>query len=257
MSDAPADATSDDAFAAGVAALSAGRATDAIALFESLADEGVVDPVASYDRGLAYALRVRIDAEVPGDLGRAAHGFEEARDLATDAELAAQATRALAVVRAEVARRRAVAGDPVEVEQSPPLALALARAIPEQGWAMTSIAMSCALAAAILVRTGATARRARVGASLAIALTAILLALSATGAALLRHDRLEGREAVIVVAAARAADANGLARQGLSPLPEGARVTVVESQGALTHIRWGAIDGWLPSSSLRPLVKAQ
>ena len=44
----------------------------------------VVDAAASYDRGLAYAMRVRIGAEVPGDLGRAAQGFEEARELSRE-----------------------------------------------------------------------------------------------------------------------------------------------------------------------------
>ena len=256
MSDPVQGPTPDEDFAAGVAALGEGRATDAIALFEAVADTGVVDASASYDRGLAYALRVRIDAEVPGDLGRAAHGFEEARDLAADASLAAEATHALAIVRAEVARRRARAGDPVEVEQSPPLALALSRSIPEQGWTMTAIAMSIALGVSILVRAGAKARRARVGASLAIALSALSLCVAAAAAAVLRHDRLEHREAVVVAPAARPADASGLARQGVSPLPEGARVDVVEAAGALTRVRWGAVDGWVPTSALRPLAKA-
>src|SRR5579864_4158247 len=59
--------TSDDPnalFGAATAALGEGRATEAIADLEALADRGVVDPVASYDRGLAYAMRVRIGAEV-------------------------------------------------------------------------------------------------------------------------------------------------------------------------------------------------
>jgi hypothetical protein len=120
---------------------------------------------------------------------------------------------------------------------------------------MTAVAMSCALGVAILVRTGARARRARVGASLAIALTALLLCIAAAATAVLRHDRFDHHEAVVVAAAARPADASGLARQGVSPLPEGARVEVVEGNGALTRVRWGAIDGWIPTSALRPLAK--
>lgn len=246
----------DEAFAAGVGALAEGRAADAIASFETVADSGLVDASASYDRGLAYALRVRIGAEVPGDLGRAAHGFEEARDLATDQELAGQATQALAVVRAEVARRRARSGDPVEVEQSPPLALALSRALPEQAWAGLALAMSCVLGLAILVRVGARARRVRVGASLALALAALMLGLALAATAVCRHDRLERHEAVVVAVAARLAEPTGLARQGVAPLPEGARVEIVEGKGALTHVRWGAMDGWIPASALRPLAKA-
>ncbi|MDF2694931.1 MAG: hypothetical protein K0S65_3314, partial [Labilithrix sp.] len=57
-------------------ALAAGRPGEAIAKFEALADRGVVDAVVSFDRGLAYAARVRAGGEQPGDLGRAAHGFE-------------------------------------------------------------------------------------------------------------------------------------------------------------------------------------
>lgn len=245
-----------EAFAAGVGALAEGRAQDAIASFETVADSGLVDASASYDRGLAYALRVRIGAEVPGDLGRAAHGFEEARDLATDQELAGHATQALAVVRAEVARRRARSGDPVEVEQSPPLGLALARALPEQGWAALALAMSCALGVAVLVRAGARARRVRVGASLASGVGALVLGLALAGTAVLRHDRLERREGVVVAAAARLAEPTGLVRQGVAPLPEGARVDILEGRGALTRVRWGKVEGWVPASSLRPLAKA-
>ncbi len=43
-----------------VAALRGGHPAEAIADFESLADRGVVDANMSYDRGLAYAERVRV-----------------------------------------------------------------------------------------------------------------------------------------------------------------------------------------------------
>ena len=52
-----------------------GKAIDDL---EHLADRGFVHPDASYDRGVAYVMRVRGGAERPGDLGRAAAGFEEA-----------------------------------------------------------------------------------------------------------------------------------------------------------------------------------
>jgi hypothetical protein len=68
-------------FASGTQALAEGRPGDAIANFEALADRGVTDPAASFDRGLAYANRIRVGAEQPGDLGRAALGFAEAREL--------------------------------------------------------------------------------------------------------------------------------------------------------------------------------
>ena len=59
----PASAQDDPAvlFASAVAALHEGRAGDGVADLEALADRGVVDPVASYDRGLAYAIRGRVN----------------------------------------------------------------------------------------------------------------------------------------------------------------------------------------------------
>ena len=94
-------------FALGIKALHDGRAGDAINAFEAFADQGGVDATASYDRGLAYAMRVHIGAEKPGDLGRAAQGFEEARGLSHDRRAVDDASRALDAVRSEVARRAA------------------------------------------------------------------------------------------------------------------------------------------------------
>ena len=128
----------DGLFASGVSALNDGRPGDAIAALEALADRGVVDPVASYDRGLAYVRGAcRIGAEVPGDLGRAAHGFEEARDLTHDGKLADDANKALTVVRSEVARRRVRAGQPVEVDPGRSLSRALAGLLSEGTWGVS------------------------------------------------------------------------------------------------------------------------
>ena len=68
-------------FTAGLQALDDGRPGDAIADFEALGDRGVVDPVVSFNRALAYAARVRGGNALPGDLGRTALGLEEARAL--------------------------------------------------------------------------------------------------------------------------------------------------------------------------------
>src|SRR5206468_2792148 len=91
-------------FKRGAAALGKGEYGAAIDAFESLADQGFEHPDASYDRGLAYVMRVHARAERPGDLGRAAAAFEETlllRPADRDADLA------LDRVRAEVTRRRA------------------------------------------------------------------------------------------------------------------------------------------------------
>jgi len=92
-----AEGNEEDMFGKATDALAGGKPGDAIALFEALADRGVVDENVSFDRGLAYAARVRIGAEQPGDLGRAAHGFEEARALTTDKALERDAFSALAI----------------------------------------------------------------------------------------------------------------------------------------------------------------
>jgi hypothetical protein len=245
----------DDAlFARGVGALVAERPKEAIDAFEALADRGVLDAAVSYDRGLAYAHRARI-AEVPGDLGRAAHGFEEARDLTRTDLLAKDATRALAAIRSEVARRRTHAGEPVEVEQHPSLGESVARLLPDDTWAVLALIASIAFALALTVRRTSQARRARIGATITAAIAGAAAALLVACAWFARSDRLGREEAVLVAPAARPADARHIALASESPLPEGARVRVIGSDGEYTHIRWGALDAWLPSNTLRALPR--
>jgi hypothetical protein len=249
-------ALTEPTFADGTAALEAGRASDAIMAFESLADRGLVDPSASFDRGLAYALRVRLGAEQPGDLGRAAHGFEEARDLAADSATKEASSRALTIIRGEVARRRARSGEPVEVEQSPPPHVAVARSLAEDTWAGLAIAMSCAFAIALVVRVRTDLRRVKIGAAIAIALSVVVLAASSWATLIRRSERMSLEEAVVVTRSARPADGSGLALQGGTPLPEGARVQILEQNQGLVRIRWGSVNAWLPASTLRNLAKA-
>jgi hypothetical protein len=238
------------------AALNEGRASDAIASLESLADRGVVDAVASYDRGLAYAMRVRIGAEVPGDLGRAAHGFEEARDLSTEPGLRDDAARGLGVVRGEIARRRLRMGDPVEVDPGRSLSRALAGLLPEAAWSAMAVAFSAALAAGLFALWLVRHHRSRIagGVVAAVAGPLLLLAVGMTLAA--RHDRLDLREAVVVTEGARPSDPSGIAVPGGSPLPEGARVEIVDARGALSRVRFGAVDAWVSSSALRELARS-
>jgi hypothetical protein len=243
-------------FSAGTAALRDGRAADAIASFEALADRGIVDPALSYDRGLAYAMRVRIGAEMSGDLGRAAHGFEEARDLTRDSRLADDAARGLAVVRSEVARRKVRAGEPVEVDPARSLARTLAGLLPEDAWSAIAAASSAILGLGLFVRWMANARRARIGGGVAagVAGPALVIAIGMTLAA--RHDRMHLREAVLVVANARPTDEHGIATPGAMALPEGARVEIVDTRGAWSRVRFGSKDLWIASTALRPLARA-
>jgi hypothetical protein len=251
-------ADGDDAalFADGAKALHEGRAADAIGAFEALADRGVVDPVASYDRGLAYAMRVRIGAEVPGDLGRAVHGFEEARDLTRDPRLADDAARALVLVRSEVARRRARAGEPVEVDPGRSLSRTVAGLLAEDTWAAFSIAASVTLALGLFVRWLGRTGRVRVSGGIAAGVSAPALVLSLAMTLASRHDRLNLREAVVVVSTARPSDDHGIPVQGATPLPEGARVEVVDARGLATRVRFGTIEAWVTPSALRELARA-
>jgi hypothetical protein len=245
----------DALFVSGAQALKDGRVGDAIDAFEAFADRGMVDATASYDRGLAYAERVRIGAERPGDLGRAAHGFEEARDLSKDPGLVADAERGLTAVRGEVARRRLRAGQPVEVDPGRSLSRTLAGLLVESTWAAIALAASAALGLGLFVRWLARHRRVRVGGGLmaGVAGPALAFAVAMTSAA--RHDRLGLVEAIVVSSTARPIDERGVIEPGSNPLPEGARVEIVREQGASTRVRFGAIDAWLPAGSLRPLAK--
>jgi hypothetical protein len=242
-------------FASANQALKEGRPGDAIAQFEALADRGVVDAAASFDRGLAYANRVRVGGEQPGDLGQAAQGFEESRELTVDPALEKDATRALTVVRAEVARRRARAGEPVELDQGTPLGRTIVELLPEEAWAIGSAVSSLGLGIALFVRALASARRARIGATIACAVAAPLLALGVVLAVAARSDRLNLREGVIVSASARPADDRGLVLPTQTPLPEGTRVQVIQSKPGWTRVRWGALSSWIPSAAVRVIAR--
>jgi hypothetical protein len=242
-------------FDTGSKALADGRIGDAIAALEALADRGVTDPVASYDRGLAYAARVRAGAERPGDLGRAAQGFEEARDLSRDARLQSDASAALIVIRGEVARRRMRAGDPAEVDPGRSFASSLASLLAEDTWALFCVLASAMGAVGLFARWLAKGARVRVGGAVMAGVGAPLLAASAAMTLAARSDRINLHEAVVVSASAHPEDDHGLSLPGAPPVPEGARVEVLAERGALRRIRFGTLDTWLASDALREVAR--
>jgi hypothetical protein len=252
----PDDVSDDQLFLNATSALHDGRPADAIADLEALGDRGLVDAAVSLDRGLAYAERIRAGGEQPGDLGRAAQGFEEARDLATDRSMAEDASRGLALVRAEVARRRAHAGEPAALEQGTSLGRTIVHLVPENAWAIGTAALSVLGTLGLFVRWLVEARRARIGGTLAACGAAPLVILTALAAAFARDDRLHLREGVIVAASARPSDEHGVVRPGASPLPEAARVQIVESRQGWTRVRWGALDAWVPAQAVRRLASS-
>ena len=236
-------------------ALAQGRPNEAIAKLEALADRGVVDAVISFDRGLAYAARVRAGGEQPGDLGRAAHGFEETRELTRDPDLAKEAASALAVVRSEIARRRARAGDPVEIEHGLSLGRSIVELLPENAWAVIAAAMAFVLSIAIGVRHRVTSSRAKVAATTSGAIAGSLLLVTTVLAWASRDARHHLREGVVIAPSARLLDARHLAKDGTSPLPEGVRARILEESGGFSRIVVGNADGFLPSSAILPLAK--
>jgi len=235
---ANADDATDALFRDGVAALESGRPIQAIATFEALADQGVLDPVASYDRALAYAMRVRLDAEIAGDLGRAAHGFEEARALTGDPALANDSKVALATLRTEVARRRAKAGEPIEVDPGVPVFRAASSLLSEDAWLLIALLASVVFAIGAFARSGSQARRVRVSGVVAASIASLVLVSSAMLGVLARNDRLHLREAVVVAPSARSCDDHGVAILGVAAIPEAARVELLgELDGEKTEER--------------------
>ena len=250
------EASVPDLFLQATKALRDGRAGDAVAAFESLADRGAIDATLSYDRGLAYALRVHIGAEQPGDLGRAAQGFEEARDLSRDPRLVDDAGRALILVRSEVARRRVLAGDSVEVDPGRSLGRTLAGLLAEDTWAALCAIASLAFAAGLFLRWLGRNARSRIAGGVVAGVAAPLLLLAATMTFATRADRLNLREAVVVTAGARPTDERGITVPGARPLSEGARVELVDARGAQTRVRFGTVDVWVPAAALREIARA-
>jgi hypothetical protein len=231
-------------FKRGAEALRKGEYGAAIDDFESLADQGFAHPDASYDRGLAYVMRVHAGADRPGDLGRAAAAFEETlllRPGDRDADLA------LDHVRAEVTRRRARKSKD-EVAVRPSLDRLVVGLASEQVWGLSALAASLLFAAGLVLwrRTG---RAHLVGAVLApTAAVALLIFLPLTWGA--RHLRVATRPGVVVMTEVALTDDEGKPRPN-ETIPEAAAVETGERRGGSIHVRWGSSEGWVPATSVR------
>ncbi len=235
-------------------ALDQGKPEIAIAELEVLADRGVLDAHASFDRGLAYAERVRLGGGQTGDLGRAVHGFEEARRLSSDRELQRQAEGALHVIRAEIARQRA-RGEAVELE-SRSFGETLARLFTASGWGILACVASIlasaggALAFRLRGRSESAARRIQAGAIIVLAVAAPL----SLASAYFGRDRARDQErswAVVIAPETRALSA---ARSNAAPMTEGAIVEVTRMEAGRVEVRWGDAREWLSRSGVRLLA---
>jgi hypothetical protein len=156
--------------------------------------------------------------------------------------------------RTEVARRRARAGQPVEVDYGRSLGRTVAHLIAEDTWAAFSVVASVSLALALFVRWLSRAHRVRVGAGVTAGIAAPALVLAAVMTLASRRDRHDLREAVVVATDARPLDGRGIALAG-TPLPEGARVEVIETSGAVARVRFGTADIRVATSTLRGMAR--
>jgi tetratricopeptide (TPR) repeat protein len=236
-----------DYFADGAAALAGGKYQDAIDLLEAYADHMPPHPDASYDRGLAYVLRVRNGSERPGDLGRAAAAFEEALLLRPADD---DARHALELVHGEIARRRARRGDDA-VLAKPSLDRVVVRLASERTWGILA-AVAAGLLAVGLVLRRRPAGSAHLAGILLVPACAVALAAFIPLYLGARHLRLETRIGVLVVREAHLTDEEGKAVGG-DPIPEAARVELGERRGRLVHVLYGSVEGWLPNEAVQVL----
>jgi hypothetical protein len=251
---AEAPSEDDTLFQSAVARLHEGKPGEAIADFEALADHGVVDATVSFDRGLAYASRVRVGGEQPGDLGEAAQGLLEAKHLANDRGLATEASRALGLVRAEVGRRRVRAGEAVEFDPGTALGPTFLGLLPEDGWALMALLGSFVLGVALFVRRAAKERRSQIAAVVTGGVACLLLGVGCVSTLAARHRRLTVTPGVIVTAGARPTDERGLVIANAPVLPEAAEVEILGHRAGWTQVRWGNVMAWVPAGAVRAVA---
>ena len=247
--DAPEDmAPAQQNFQKGSDALILGNYEEAIAQFELYADGQPSHPDASYNRGLAYLARVRAGAERDGDLGRASAALEEALLLRPGDRDAAHAR---ALVHGEVARRRSRRGKDVLIAR-PSLDREIMNLLSERSWAILAIFGSFFASFGWLLRLlrkqGAWQLAGVIFVPLGL-IAAVVFTPIYFGA---RTLRLERRPGVLVVPEAHLTDRDGVAQSG-EPLPEGAFLELGDRHGRLLHVRYGSVEGWIPSSTVRTL----
>lgn len=235
-------------FSRAAEALGKGEHGAAIDELEALSDRGYLHPDASFNRGLAYAMRARArGAERPGDLGKAAAALEETLRLRPGDE---GAERMLESVRAEITRRRARrAGDEIDVR--PTLGRAFVGLLEERTWSLLALAASALFALGLALRKRQE-RRAHVAGSVLAPIAGVALAALAPTAYAAFVRRTETREAVVVVPDLYLQGEDGDAAPG-PPIPEGALIEVGERQGERIHARAGSREGYVSLTSVRLL----
>jgi hypothetical protein len=239
---------SEDGFARASEALAKNDAKRALAELEVLADRGYIHPDVSYDRGIAYVMRARTNTAQPGDLGRAAAGFEEASRLQPhDGE----AARALDLVRAEVARKRS-RQDKNDTIVRPTLDRVVTEQFSPTSWSIAAIIASILMSIGLLLRSRP-AGWAHIAGSLVAPIALIALLSLAPVAYFARQLEATTRPGVIVVTEAALQDENG-SNTDAPVIPEATLVELSERRGENVFVRWGSYEGWLPHDTVRPLL---
>jgi hypothetical protein len=245
--------TTDERFGAAVASLSANKPQEAIVELEALRDEGVEDAAISFDLGLAYLSRAKIQ-EAPGDLGRAVHAFEEAKALTADAAFRAECTRLANEVRGVVAKRRARLGQSTDMEEAPPPARAFANTFAEETWATMGLAASALVMAALFARWKARGR-VRIAAAIAGVAGALVAIVSGFAA----HERKVARETqedgIVVADEVRPTDEKHIVLNDAPALAAGMRVAIEERRAGYARVRAHKVSAWVPERTVLALPK--
>ncbi len=228
------------------AALIAGEPERAVDALERLADEGVVHPDVSFNRGLAYLRRAESPQAKPGDLGQAAAGFAESLALSPDDT---EAGWGLEEARLRVARRNAHAQGQAVIDTEPLgerlLALVSTR------WAFAVAALGSLVLTFGLVVGRSQKSTLRLSASVSV-LVGLLLLVPAVALAWAQHAQmLHGTPAIVVAERASLLDSSGRPLGKATALPECQSVQVREFRGRLARIVTSGDDVWLLGSTLR------
>lgn len=240
-------------FSAATRDLQEGRPDEAIARLETMADRGMSDAAASFNRGLAYANRASSTSSKPGDLGQAACAFAEARSLNTNAAFGKRIASAEAATQRELGRRLAARGGGGGLMEPPaPLFHQLLALLPAPAWAGVGAfgSVLCILAFVLyLKRRGGSAVH-------GLGLAGLLLFGVGTFAEnRTRAAKAAEESACIVVENATLLREPSLASRG-EPLREGAHIFVQKgaSDESFALVRWGSLVGYVTPRSLRRLA---
>jgi len=251
------DATDTQLLTRAAQALGREAPTEAVDIFETLADRGVLHPDISYDRGVAYLLRARSAGARPTDLGRAAAAFHEALALRPeDRDAAALLTR----VNSELSKARSRRGDSSLLAR-PRLMRSLVGLVDENTWSVLAAVGSLLASAMLLIRAFVRHARTRLAGSIAGSIGLVMLTITGTLAYLAARERRVTQAAVVVSTEARLLDQSGkpLLRGRGAPedesIPMGARLTVLGTEGGLSRIEWGETTAWVEPQQLQLLPR--